>query len=119
LPPSASTARVVDLTYERCDQETLIEQMGSGLAVWRMPVAGFMGNSVWLEIARLAWNIGKWLAQLALPGEVVRWEWKRFRQAWVSIAAQVIRQSRQIWLRISASHRFASDLLAALAILQI
>lgn len=119
LPPSASTARVVDLTYERCDQENLIEQMGSGLAAWRMPVAGFVGNSVWLEIARLAWNLGKWLAQLVLPDEVVRWEWKRFRQAWVYIAAQVIRQSRQIRLRISASHRFASDLLTALTALQI
>jgi hypothetical protein len=67
-----------ELTYERCDQENVIEQLGSGLAAWRMPVAEFDGNSAWLEIARLAWNLGKWIAQLALPDEVVRWEWKRF-----------------------------------------
>ena len=78
LPASVTTQDVVDLTYERCDQENVIEQLGAGLAAWRMPVAEFDGNSAWLEIARLAWNLGKWIAQLALPDEVVRWEWKRF-----------------------------------------
>ena len=28
----------------------------------------------------LACNLGKWIAQLALPSEAVRWEWKRFRR---------------------------------------
>lgn len=91
LPASISTARIVDLTYERCDQENIIAELQNGIAAWRMPVAEFDGNSAWLEIARLAWNIGKWIAQLALPEEVVRWEWKRFRQAWVYMAAHVTR----------------------------
>ena len=110
MPASVPTRRVVDLTYERCDQENVIEQLGNGLAAWRMPVAEFDGNSAWLEIARLAWNMGKWIAQLVLPDEVVRWEWKRFRQAWVYLAAHVTRMSRQIHVRFSASHRFARDL---------
>jgi DDE family transposase len=113
LPASVSTRDVVDLTYERCDQENVIEQLGSGLAAWRMPVAEFDGNSAWLEIARLAWNLGKWIALLALPAEVVRWEWKRFRQAFVHVAAQVIRRSRQIVLRFSAAHRWHELLVAA------
>jgi hypothetical protein len=33
----------------------------------------------------------------------VRWEWQRFRQAFVYVAAQVIRHSRQIVLRFSAA----------------
>lgn len=112
--PSSWTARdVVDATYERCDQENVIEQMGSGLAAWRMPVAEFAGNCAWLEVARLAWNIGKWIAQLTMPAEVVRWEWKRFRQAYVYLAAQVIKRGRQIWIRLSDSHRFAASLVAA------
>lgn len=119
LPASVSTQEVVDLTYERCDQENVIEQLGSGLAAWRMPVAEFDGNSAWLEIARLAWNLGKWIAQLALPPEVVRWEWKRFRQAFVYVAAQVIRRSRQIVLRLSAAHRWHQLLVAAHQQLQI
>ena len=113
LPASVSTQDVVDLTYERCDQENMIAQLGSGLAAWRMPVAEFDGNSAWLEIARLAWNLGKWIAQLALPAEVVRWEWKRFRQAFVYAAAEVIRRSRQIVLRFSAAHRWHQLLVAA------
>lgn len=117
LPGSMSTAHVVDLTYERCDQENVIQQLGAGIAAWRMPVAEFDGNSAWLEIARLAWNSGKWIAQLALPDEVVRWEWKRFRYAWVYLAAQVLRISRQIRVRFAGSHRFVHDLLRAHRIL--
>lgn len=119
LPASVSTQDAVDLTYERCDQENVIAQLGSGLAAWRMPVAEFDGNSAWLEIARLAWNLGKWIALLALPAEVVRWEWKRFRQAFVYAAAQVIRRSRQIVLRFSAAHRWYQLLVAAHQQLQV
>ena len=113
LPTSWSAQQVVDETYQRCDQENVIAQMGSGLAAWRMPVGEFMGNCAWLEIARLAWNLAKWIAQLALPAEVVRWEWKRFRQAFVSVGAQVITRGRQTWLRFSGSHRFIKTLVSA------
>jgi hypothetical protein len=113
LPPSVSTHQVVDETYERCDQENMIEQMGSGIAAWRMPAGDFWANCAWLEMARLAWNLGKWIAQLALPAEVVRWEWKRFRHAFVYLAATVVKRSRQIWIRFSASHRFLAEVVSA------
>lgn len=113
LPHQYSTQEVIDHTYQRCDQENTIEQMKSGIAVWRLPVAEFAGNSAWLEIGRLAWNIGKWIAQLALPEEVVRWEWKRYRDAFVDVPAQVLKAGRQIWVRISASCRFHQTLFAA------
>ena len=118
LPNSWSAEEVIDTTYQRCDQENVIEQMGSGVALWRMPVAEFDGNSAWLEIGRLAWNLGKWIAQLALPAEVVRWEWKRFRRAFVHVAAEVVHRSRQRWLRFSPAHRFLPTLVAAHAQLQ-
>ena len=113
LPATVSTSRVIDLTYERCDQENIIEQMGSGLAAWRMPVGQFAGNSAWLEIARLAWNLAKWLAQLVLPEETIRWEWKRFRAAFVYLTVDVIKRSRQIWTRFSPSDDFYTDVLQA------
>jgi hypothetical protein len=118
LPASWSAEEVIDATYQRCDQENVIEQMGSGVALWRMPVAEFDGNSAWLEIGRLAWNLGKWIAQLALPAEVVRWEWKRYRKAFVYLAAEVTLRSRQRWLRFSPAHRFLATLVAACAQLQ-
>jgi hypothetical protein len=113
LPTSWSAEEVIDATYQRCDQENVIEQMGSGVALWRMPVAEFEGNSAWLEIGRLAWNLGKWIAQLALPTEVVRWEWKRYRQAFVYLAVEVVHRSRQRWLRFSPAHRFLDLLVHA------
>jgi hypothetical protein len=113
LPNSWSAEEVIDATYQRCDQENVIEQMSSGVALWRMPVAEFEGNCAWLEIGRLAWNLGKWIAQLALPPEVVRWEWKRYRHAFVYLAAEVIHRSRQRWLRFSPAHRFLGLLIDA------
>jgi hypothetical protein len=118
LPRSYTPQQIVDLTYQRCDQENVIEQFGQGIAGWRMPVAEFMGNSAWLQIARLAWNLGKWIAQIALPREVVRWEWKRFRRHFVYIAAKVLKEGRSLVVRLAGSHRFLPDILTAHARLQ-
>jgi len=118
LPRTYTARQVVDITYQRCDQENVIEQFGTGIAGWRMPVAEFMGNSAWLQIARLAWNLGKWIAQLALPSEVVRWEWKRFRRHFVYIAAKVLKEGRSLVVRLAGSHRFLPDILTAHARLQ-
>jgi hypothetical protein len=113
LPENFTAEDVIDHTYLRCDQEKVIEQMGSGLAGWRMPVAEFDGNSAWLEIARLAWNIGKWIAQLVLPDEVTRWEWKRFRLHYVLVPAQLIRRARQMWVRLMGARATNDPLLRA------
>jgi hypothetical protein len=118
LPPSYTARQIIDLTYQRCDQENLIEQFGHGIAGWRMPVAEFLGNSAWLQIARLAWNLGKWMAQIALPSEVVRWEWKRFRRHFVYIAAKVLKLGRSWVVRLAGSHRYLPDILIAHARLQ-
>ena len=119
LPRSYSPRQVVDITYQRSDQENVIEQFGQGIAGWRMPVAEFTGNSAWLQIARLAWNLGKWIAQIALPSEVVRWEWKRFRRNFVYIAAKVLKKGRSLVVRLAGSHRFLPDILTAHARLQV
>ena len=118
LPRSYTAGQVVDISYQRCDQENVIEQFGHGIAGWRMPVAEFLGNSAWLQIARLAWNLGKWIAQLALPSEVVRWEWKRFRRHFVYIAAKVLKMGRSMVVRLAGSHRYLPDILTAHARLQ-
>lgn len=118
LPKRHTKRQVVDLTYQRCDQENLIEQLGTGIAGWRMPVAEFWGNAAWLEIARLAWNLGKWIAQVALEPEVVRWEWKRFRQHLVYMAAKVIYDSRRTIVRLGST-RMLPHVLAAHERLQI
>ena len=119
LPRSYCPRDIVDLTYQRCDQENVIEQFGQGIAGWRMPVAEFLGNAAWLQIARLAWNLGKWIAQLALPSEVVRWEWKRFRRHFVYLAAKVLKKGRRLIVQLTGSHRYLPEILAAHARLQV
>ncbi len=119
LPRSYTAHEIVDVTYQRCDQENTIEQFGKGIAGWRMPVAEFQGNSAWLQIARLAWNLGKWIAQLALPSEVVRWEWKRFRRHFVYVAAKVLKKGRRLMVRLAGSHRYLPEIRTAHARLQV
>ena len=118
LPPSTSTREAVDLTYQRCDQENVIEQLQHGISGMRMPTGGLISNAAYLTCARLAHNLKAWLAQLALPRETMRWEWKRFRHAFVYVAARVLRQSRQIHVRLAMTHRMAPTILLAHARLQ-
>ena len=113
LPSSVSAQEVMDLTYQRCDQENLIEQLQSGVAAMRMPTGGMHSNAAFLTCARLAHNLKPWLAQLALPKETMRWEWKRFRRAFLYCAARVVRTARQVHVRFADSHRFAGAMLAA------
>ena len=119
LPQTTSAQEAMDLTYQRCDQENVIEQLQHGVAGMRMPTGGLESNAAFLTCARLAHNLKAWLAQLALPLETMRWEWKRFRHAFVYVAARVLRKSRQIHVEIAASHRTAKTLLQAHARLQI
>lgn len=118
LPRDWSPADVIDVTYQRCDQENVIEGLGSGVAAWRMPVAEMRGNAAWLEIARLAWNLFKWTAHVALPNEVSRWEWKRYRRAFVDFAVQVVYIARQTRVRILGMNRFTRELARGLHALQ-
>jgi hypothetical protein len=113
LPSSVSAEEVIDLTYQRCDQENLIEQLQHGVTAMRMPTGGMHSNAAFLTCARLAHNMKPWLAQLALPMETMRWEWKRFRRAFVYCAARVIHTARQVHVRIADSHRFTDTILAA------
>jgi hypothetical protein len=113
LPPSVSAEEVMDLTYQRCDQENLIEQLQNGVAGMRMPTGGMLSNAAFGTCARLAHNLKPWLAQLALPMEAMRWEWKRFRRAFVYCAARVVHTARQVHVRFADSHRFADTILAA------
>jgi len=115
LPPSVSAEEVMDLTYQRCDQENLIEQLQNGVAGMRMPTGGMLSNAAFGICARLAHNLKPWLAQLALSPETMRWEWKRFRRAFVYCAARVVHTARQVHVRFADSHRFTGAILAAQA----
>jgi len=118
LPKSVPTDQVVRETYRRCDQENVIEQLQGGIAAMRMPTGGFLANHAFLVCARLAHNLKAWLAMLALPVETMRWEWKRFRKAFVYIAARVVLTAGAHVLRLAGSHRFAGEIQGGIVRLQ-
>jgi len=110
LPESFTASDVVDEVYDRCDQEKVIEQLKNEIPMWRMPVREAAGNAAWAELARIAWSMSKWLGLLVLPLETLRWEYKRFRRAFVQVAAEVVLRSRQTWVRFNPSHRFVKEI---------
>lgn len=109
LPRSESTESAIRQTYRRCDQENVIEQLQSGVAAMGMPTGSLLANHAFLVCARLAQNFKAWLAMLALGDETMRWEWKRFRKAFVYVAARVTTSGRSCVVRLASSHRFAED----------
>lgn len=105
LPKSVGPKAVVDRTYERCDQENIIEQLQHGVAAMRMPTGTLLANAAFMCCARLAFNLKSWLAQLTdLPAEVMRWEWKRFRFNFVIIAATASLHARRTHVRLHSAH---------------
>ncbi len=114
-----SASMVLNLTYQRCDQENVIEQLQSGIAAMRMPTGDLLANGAFVRCARIAQNLKSWICQLALREETTRWKWKRFRQSFVYFAATVILHGRQTWVKISKSHRFCREIQLAHSRLQI
>jgi len=106
-------ADVVRLAYGRCAQENTIEQLKNGVAALRMPTGELVANGAFMTAALIAWSLRSWLSLLALPAETLRWEWKRFRHAFVYLAAKVVTGARSVVARVSESHRFTSEMLAA------
>jgi len=104
---------VIRFAYGRCAQENTIEQLKNGIAAMKMPTGELRANAAFLMAGQLAWNLRAWLSLLVLPKESLYWEWKRFRHAFVYVAAEVAARARAVLATISASHRFTAQLLAA------
>jgi len=114
IPADEMTSKeVVRFAYGRCDQENAIEQAKNGLNGFRMPAGSLLANGAYLLCAQIAWNLRAWLSLIALPSESRPWEWKRFRHAFVYVAAKIVWVAREAVVRISAYHRWARPLIRA------
>lgn len=108
-----AAAETLRLAYGRCAQENTIEQLKNGIAAMRMPTGELVANGAFMMAALIAWNLRSWLSLLALPAESLHWEWKRFRQAFVYVAAKIVTGARVAVARLAVSHRFTPQMLAA------
>lgn len=104
---------VIRFAYGRCAQENTIEQLKNGIAAMKMPTGALHANAAFLMAGQLAWNLRAWLSLLVLPKDSLHWEWKRFRHAFVYVAAKVAARARTVAATISASQRFAAEILRA------
>jgi hypothetical protein len=110
-------AEVVRINYGRCTQENTIEQLKNGIGGLRMPTGQLLANGAYLLIAELAWCLRSWLSLLALPRDSLGWEWKRFRQAFVYVAARITQSARYAVVRLSRAHRYRNEIVSAARLL--
>jgi len=102
----------------RCNQENVIEQLKNGVRGLTAPVDNLLSNWAYMVMASLAWTLKAWAA-LLLPEEgrwskrrqeekqtLLRMDFGTFRQAMISIPAQIIRGSRQIVYRLLSWNRW-------------
>jgi len=114
----ASPAEIVADANGRCNQENTIQQHKSGVHALTAPLDNLVSNWAYMVIASLAWSLKAWSA-LLLP-ECGRWKEKHreekrrllrmdfstYRNAWMNIPAQIIRQGRRIVYRLLSWNRW-------------
>jgi hypothetical protein len=101
-----TTAQIVELANERCDQENIHGQLKSGLNALHAPVDDLHSNWAYMLIAALAWNIKSWHAMMMHRHHdrraFIRMEFKRFLDTVIRIPAIVIVRARTIVVRLVA-----------------
>lgn len=114
----SSPADVVRSANGRCNQENLNEQLKNGVKAMRMPVDSLVSNWAYMVMASLAWTLKAWFA-LVLPEkgrwkekyksekqEVLKMEFKMFRNAFIQLPCQIIKTSRKIVYRLLLWNRW-------------
>jgi len=117
--PRMSATEVVYQANERCNQESLIEQLKNGVNSMRVPVYDLVSNWAYMVIASLAWTLKAWFV-LTLPRkadreDILRMEFKRFLHAVIRIPCQVIKGGHRILLRTFGYTQHVRLLLASLS----
>ena len=83
-----------------------------------LPLHGYAQNQLWCEIVALACELLAWTQLLALTGPARRWEPKRLRLRLLSAAGRIVRGSRRLRLRLTASWPWAREITTAITHLQ-
>lgn len=113
-----SPEEIVFLANDRCNQEKLIEQLKNGAKALDVPVDNLVSNWAYMVMASLAWTLKAWFA-LSLPEggrwadkhraekqSVLKMEFKRFRNAFLRVPCQIVRQAGRVVYRLLAWNRW-------------
>lgn len=101
-----TSAQIVELANDRCDQENIHGQLKSGINALHAPAGDLHSNWAYMLIAALAWNIKSWHAMMMHRGHdrhgFIRMEFKRFLDTVIRIPAMIIVRARAIVVRLVA-----------------
>lgn len=86
----------------------ICEAKALGLA--NLPSASFVLNQAWLQTSLIAQDLLAWTRLLTLDDDLARAEPKRLRYCLLHTAAEIVRSSRQRWLRIDHTWPWAGQL---------
>lgn len=104
--------QVIAEARDRCNQENLHAQLKGGMRALHAPVNTLLANWAYMSMASLAWSLKAWSA-LLLPvnprwadqhqeqrHQLLRMEFRTFRQAFIEIPCQIVRHARQVRWRV-------------------
>lgn len=103
---------VVFSCNDRCDQENLLAQLAGGVRSLSAPVDNLYSNWAYMVMTSLAWTMKSWAA-LLLPVSkrweakhtqerqaLLKMEFRTFLNSFISVPCQIVRQARQVVLRV-------------------
>jgi hypothetical protein len=113
LTNSRGDARRLELRHRRHGEvENRIKNLkDTGLE--RMPFTSFAANAAWMEMVLAAADLLVWCQQLLLRGDLAVAEPRTLRYRLLHVAARLVHQARQVWLRLPDHWPWTSALLAA------
>jgi len=112
---TSTPTEIVFSANDRCNQENLIAQLGSGVRALRAPVDNLMSNWAYMVMTSLAWNLKAWLTLWTPPSagrrhgrhcaeqeQVLRMEFRTFVSFFVRIPCQIVNTGRKLVYRLLA-----------------
>lgn len=103
---------------DRCNQENLIAQLKGDVRALHAPVDNLVSNWAYMVMVSLAWSLKAWFALLlpetgrwkekhgAEKRAVLRMEFRTFRNAFLRLPTQIVRQGRQTIYRLLGWNRW-------------
>ncbi len=122
----SSAEQIVLSANDRCDQENLHAQLKGGCHAMNNPTGDLISNWAYMVMAALSWSLKAWFALLApAPAgpwqsrylqqkrDLLKMEFKTFRNAVMQLPAQILKSGRRIIYRMLSWNPWQSVLLRA------
>lgn len=113
LTNSAGPARRLELRHRRHGEVENRIKNAKDCGLERMPFSSFDANAAWMEMVLAAADLLVWCQQLLLDGDLALAEPRTLRYRLLHVAGRLVRQARQVWLRLPEQWPWTADLLDA------